>query len=329
MNLPDTFLVKQVAQAWPAGKRNPWRLRVTRLLAKYNLRNTDPLTISAATFAQTVKEAVATHLASQWRTSTKETTRLYMQTYRTHPDDKAGRAAAPYIHKLTSLQRGKGATIWMQLRFGSLPLNAGKISKHIRQAKRVAHTVDHTDTLSDEPVHITPAKCPCCLKKDETEVHFLFDCPHYVVPRSALLDSLAAEAPEIIKELRDGKDDKHRTYLKFMDPEAWTLQQSHTDAPTQPAPPEATTPTTQAAPPSDQRLRPRRQQLQPPAAPTPSRRHITMEPQDLNTAALRTISRYLECIWRMRGSVLAAEDIEPGIRAATGREANGSGGSYV
>ena len=181
--LPASRLLVKVATAW-GGAGNPWTKHITKLLADYSIDAAATRALSRAKFKALVRQQAATRVQQLWAARGGSVLSMYRQHYGGDAGQQAaaeGKAQGFFV-ALSHQGRGKAAELCLKVRAQCLQLCG---SVHRRRGEPLA-------------THKQRQMCPCCGLHEESEQHFLLECPEYSSGRQHMFAALAAASPRAL-----------------------------------------------------------------------------------------------------------------------------------
>jgi hypothetical protein len=181
-------LLSKVFNAW-SGAANPWQRNINKLLAEYQINETDTLAYSKGKFTHHVRAKITKKLQEVWGVAASRADSAILTRYVNAFGTGGVRVvknglqpqARQYIDYLTAHGRGLPVELIMGLRIESLPL---RCMHHYRRAN---------ETLLQQQQR---ELCPVCKQAAETPAHFLLECPSYNAARTTFFNVLRTTHPD-------------------------------------------------------------------------------------------------------------------------------------
>jgi hypothetical protein len=205
--MPDTWLTKVVANAWPDAFC-PWRRGVTKLLAKLNIDPAQAIAKNEEGFKKMLKHKTAHQCLEIWEKSRgAHVLDRYEAAYGPAAKQDVG-VTQPFVCELSNgmVKLGPVAELCVKLRTECLPLR-GLGGSQPRSGESMIHFQQRR-------------LCPCCSQGPETIAHFLFDCSKYQQHRTDLWTDLASTHDAKVQQLRNMQDENDKWH-KMLDPCFW------------------------------------------------------------------------------------------------------------
>lgn len=182
-HMQDSRLAKKIVLAAPGGRsaggrQMLWMDKVKAALERWEIDEARAASLNYSQFKHSLKKKMPEIVKKLFLAA--ETSSPAVREYHSKFSGPSVtfKRARPYLSQGPC---DKGKELVLQLRTGSLPL-ASLTGKFGRSRRENPH----------DPLHF---QCPVCATAEESQSHFLLDCPAYAERREGLLSALEAEAP--------------------------------------------------------------------------------------------------------------------------------------